>query len=199
VAENSLAGYLWPVPSFGENLKRIRQRSRLKSKDVAERVDVAKSVVSGWENNRRGLPETPTLFKLAKALNCSIEELLQGVDEEYEAAVQKRVVKPDFVTVGGSESEHALAEESAAQREILATVSKLTAAIAGALCQDNDATAEALELWTQLGPDDRASIIEVMKGYRASAPGADGTRGAQGHEPAAKRRRGAERARRHPA
>jgi transcriptional regulator with XRE-family HTH domain len=199
VAENSLAGYLWPVPSFGENLKRIRQRSRLKSKDVAERVDVAKSVVSGWENNRRGLPETPTLFKLAKALNCSIEELLQGVDEEYEAAVQKRVVKPDFVTVGGSESEHALAEESAAQREILATVSKLTAAIAGALCQDNDATAEALELWTQLSPDDRASIIEVMKGYRASAPGADGTHGAQGHEPTAKRHRGAERARRHPA
>jgi transcriptional regulator with XRE-family HTH domain len=166
VAENSLAGYLWPVPSFGENLKRIRQRSRLKSKDVAERVDVAKSVVSGWENNRRGLPETPTLFKLAKALNCSIEELLQGVDAEYEAAVQKRFVKPDFVTVGGSESEHALAEESAAQREILATVSKLTAAIAGALCQDNDATAEALELWTQLGPDGAGGARQCQNATR---------------------------------
>jgi transcriptional regulator with XRE-family HTH domain len=199
VDQNSPAGYLRAVPSFGENLKSIRQRAKLKAKDVAERVDVARSVVSGWENDRRGLPETPTLFKLAKALNCSIEELLQGVDAEYEAAAQKRAPKLEIVRAGGSESDQARTDDTAA-REILATVSKLTAAIAGALCQDNDATAEALELWTQLSPDDRVSIIEMMKGYRESGPGADGARRrAEVREPAARRRRGAGRGRRHPA
>jgi transcriptional regulator with XRE-family HTH domain len=103
VAENYPASYLAAVPSFGENLKRIRKRSKLKSKDIAERVDVARSVVSGWENDRRGLPETPTLFKLAKALECSIEELLHGVDAEYEAAAEKR--KTEALALFGKKGE----------------------------------------------------------------------------------------------
>jgi hypothetical protein len=101
-------------------------------------------------------------------------------------------------TEGLSGTVRALEAANAEQREQLATVSKFTAAIAGVLCQDNDATAEALELWTQLSPGDRASIIEVMKGYRERD--ADGAhRGAEEQGPAAKRRRGAARGRRHPA
>lgn len=93
VEKNYPAGYLPAVPSFGENLTRIRKAAHLKAKDIAERVGVARSVVSGWENDRRGLPETPTLFRLAKALNCSIEELLSGVDAEYAAAAAERTTK----------------------------------------------------------------------------------------------------------
>jgi transcriptional regulator with XRE-family HTH domain len=75
------------VPSFGENLKRLRKARSLKSKDLAARAKVARSVWSGWENDRRGLPETPTLLKVAKALRCSIDELLTGVDPDYDAVV----------------------------------------------------------------------------------------------------------------
>jgi hypothetical protein len=41
--------------------------------------------VSGWEHDRRGLPEAQTLFRIAKGLRCSIEELLEGIDRDYDA------------------------------------------------------------------------------------------------------------------
>lgn len=76
------------MASFGENLTRLRKARNLKGKQLAAKVGVAPSVVSGWEKNRRGLPETPTLFKLATGLKCSIEDLLTGIDAEYDRAVQ---------------------------------------------------------------------------------------------------------------
>ena len=53
--------------------------------ELSRAAGVAQSVVSGWRTDRRGLPETPTLFKLAKALRCTIEDLLQNIDEEYDS------------------------------------------------------------------------------------------------------------------
>ena len=91
-AKNSFgAGYpVGVLPTFGENLKRLRERAGLKNKELAEKVSVKPPTISAWERNRGGLPETPTLFKLAKALNCPIEELLQGVDAEYSSAAERR-------------------------------------------------------------------------------------------------------------
>ena len=77
-------GYNLPVATFGENIRRLRRASRLKAKDLAARMGVSAPVVSSWENDRGGLPETPTLFRLANALGCSIEDLLAGVDGESE-------------------------------------------------------------------------------------------------------------------
>jgi transcriptional regulator with XRE-family HTH domain len=74
------------LSTFGENLTRLRKAAKLKGFELAARANVTPPVVSGWENNRGGLPETPTLFKLANALGCSIEELLEGVDPKYDAA-----------------------------------------------------------------------------------------------------------------
>ena len=36
------------------------------------------------QRDYHGLPETPTLLRLAKALRCSVEALLDGVDADYE-------------------------------------------------------------------------------------------------------------------
>ena len=44
----------------------------MRAGQLAKKIGVAPSVVSAWENDKRGLPETPTLFKLAKALNLSL-------------------------------------------------------------------------------------------------------------------------------
>lgn len=70
--------------AFGQNIKRLREKAGLKGLELADRLGVKPSVVSAWENDRRGLPETPTLFRLAKALNASIDELLRGVDAGYD-------------------------------------------------------------------------------------------------------------------
>jgi transcriptional regulator with XRE-family HTH domain len=76
------------VPSFGENVRRLRLAVGIKrSKDLAAILQVAPSIVSRWETDKTGLPETPTLFRLAKALRCSIDQLLAGVDAEYDAII----------------------------------------------------------------------------------------------------------------
>src|SRR5688500_12686431 len=74
------------VATFGENVRRLRTAAGLEhGRQLAERIGVAPSVVSRWETDATGLPEAPTLLRLAKAVNCTIDELLQGIDEEYEA------------------------------------------------------------------------------------------------------------------
>jgi transcriptional regulator with XRE-family HTH domain len=75
------------VATFGSNLKRLREeRTDFKTKkSLAAALGVASSVVSRWENDVTGLPETPTLLKLSKLLNCSVEELLIGIDPDYDA------------------------------------------------------------------------------------------------------------------
>lgn len=78
------AGYVLGVVSrFGENLARIRKARRLKTKELAAQVRVKSPTVSQWEREPV-MPETPTLLKLAKALRCSVDALLEGVDPEYE-------------------------------------------------------------------------------------------------------------------
>jgi len=75
--------------TFGENLRRIRKEAKLSARDLAARVGVSPPVMSKWET-QKGLPEGPTLLKLAKALGVSIDELLAGVDPEYDLVREDR-------------------------------------------------------------------------------------------------------------
>ncbi len=40
--------------------------------------------VSDWENDRHTVLETGTLLRIAKALGCSVDQLLSGVDPDYD-------------------------------------------------------------------------------------------------------------------
>lgn len=72
--------------AFGANVARLRRASGLRGYSLAAKVGVTSPVISAWENGRNGLPETPSLLKLAKALKCSIDDLLVGVDPDYDSA-----------------------------------------------------------------------------------------------------------------
>lgn len=79
------------LPSFGRNLKRLRTRAGFRtSRALARALGVVPSVVSKMENNQQGLPEGPTLLKLAKTLRCTLDELFDGVDPDYEV-IRRRV------------------------------------------------------------------------------------------------------------
>jgi len=85
--ESQVSGaYAQPV-GFGKNVKRIRLNLDMKQKALAARLGVNQATVSGWESDKRGVPEGPTLLRFAKALGCSIDELLLGVDPEYDEIV----------------------------------------------------------------------------------------------------------------
>jgi phage repressor protein C with HTH and peptisase S24 domain len=75
------------MPTFGQNLQRLREHAGFRTaKRLADALGVVPSVVSKMENDQQGLPEGPTLLRLAKALRCSVDDLLTGVDPDYHPA-----------------------------------------------------------------------------------------------------------------
>lgn len=73
------------VTTFGENVRKIRERTGLTQAQLADRLGIRQPSVWKWENDKSGKPTATTLFKLSNALKCSLDELLDGVDEEYGA------------------------------------------------------------------------------------------------------------------
>ena len=47
-------------------------------------LGVPQPQVSDWENDRYSVLETLTLVKIAKGLRCSVDQLLVGVDPDYD-------------------------------------------------------------------------------------------------------------------
>lgn len=160
-AINMVSGYLLrDVATFGENLKRIRKAAKLKAKEVAARVGVRPPVVSGWENDRTGLPETPTLLKLAKAIPCTIEDLLEGVDPEYDR-VRARIDLARHTGTGVSGLENTGEPETAQHTP------------AGAHDQDEGPMREALRSVREALGESMAKLIDVEDRLSASRQTAD--------------------------
>ena len=83
-------GILNPV-SLGQNVKRLRVAAGIPTqRALADRLHVPQPQVSDWENDRYAILETLTLIKLAKVLRCSIDDLLEGVDPDYDVVRRAR-------------------------------------------------------------------------------------------------------------
>ena len=79
----------------------------LLQKELAELLGVPQSQVADWEYDRYGVIEVRSLIKLAKAFHCSVDELLVGVDPDYDRVLEHIVVRasaagtwPDIAVVG---------------------------------------------------------------------------------------------------
>ena len=73
--------------SVGRNIKRLRLEAGISTpRAFAERLGVLDAQLSDWENDRYVLLRVPTLVRIAKVLRCSVEDLLEGVDPEYDRA-----------------------------------------------------------------------------------------------------------------
>ena len=71
--------------SLGQNIKRLRWEAGLQTqKALADLLGVPQPRVSDWENDRYAVLETTTLVRIAKGLRCSIDQLLVGVDPDYD-------------------------------------------------------------------------------------------------------------------
>ena len=77
--------------SLGQNIKRLRIAAGISTqRALADRLHVPQPQVSDWENDRYATLETPTLMKLAKVLRCTIDQLLDGVDPDYDQVREAR-------------------------------------------------------------------------------------------------------------
>jgi transcriptional regulator with XRE-family HTH domain len=62
--------------NVGQNVKRIREEQRYTQTEIARRCGVTPAAISGLEHGDF-TPSTPLLVKLARALDVSVEELLE--------------------------------------------------------------------------------------------------------------------------
>lgn len=90
VARARIPRYNGSTVSLGQNIRRLRKAGGLRTqKALAESLGIPQPQVSDWENDRYAVLEVPTLIKLAKALRCSVNHLLAGIDPDYDAGLAR--------------------------------------------------------------------------------------------------------------
>ena len=98
------------VVSLGQNIKRLRWEAGLQTqKALADLLGVPQPQVSDWENDRYAVLETLTLVKIAKGLRCSVDQLLAGVDADYDR-VREAAVAADHQLANDDSLVEALAD-----------------------------------------------------------------------------------------
>lgn len=75
----------------GEKIRSARQEAKLTQKRVAELSGIAEPTIRKYESNRLN-PKIGTLKKLANAIGCDVMELLDGLDEKGNDAIQRGVL-----------------------------------------------------------------------------------------------------------
>lgn len=71
--------------------ERYRRLAQLTQREVAEKLDVNQSTVSGWEQGC--YPTVTRLIEIAKLYGCTIENLLEGQNIQQE---EKRRIKEEL-------------------------------------------------------------------------------------------------------
>lgn len=61
--------------TIGERIKLLRTKAKMNQKDLADKIDVSKSTIGMYEQNRR-MPDTETVMKLAVSFGVSTDYLL---------------------------------------------------------------------------------------------------------------------------
>ncbi|MYD70364.1 MAG: helix-turn-helix domain-containing protein [Acidobacteria bacterium] len=98
VCSASVATCTLPAVSFGSNIRRLRSAVGIRTqRELADRLGVPQPQVSDWENDRYAVLETGTLLRLAKALHCSVDQLLSGVDPDYDRVREATAAVPGDV------------------------------------------------------------------------------------------------------
>lgn len=83
------------VASLGANIRAARIRAGFRqAKDFAHHMGEDAPRLSDWERDRFERLELPTLVKIAKAARCSIDDLLVGLDPDYDAAARRDLTRP---------------------------------------------------------------------------------------------------------
>lgn len=90
--KNLSSGYCWPQVkrTFGENLREQQAKAGMRTKELARRLGVVNSAVSGWRHDKAKAPDLSTFLKLAKVLGCSVDDLLKGYDPDYDHVIAER-------------------------------------------------------------------------------------------------------------
>lgn len=71
---------------LSEKLKELRSNARLTQEQVAEKINVTRSVVARWEL-AQGIPDISNLIAISDTFNISLDELIKG-DSKVESKIK---------------------------------------------------------------------------------------------------------------
>lgn len=94
-------------PTIGGNIRRLREAAGFQTQGAfAKALDVPQPRLSDWENDRYGIPEVANLIKIAKILKVSLDQLIAGVDGDYDNIVARRsdLIRQPGMNDGASEN-----------------------------------------------------------------------------------------------
>jgi len=78
------------MSTLGDNVEAAKTRKRIKTNaELAALVEMREGDLSRLLRNDDPNPELKTLLRLAKALDTSVESLIEGVDPEYAAKLRR--------------------------------------------------------------------------------------------------------------
>jgi len=77
---------------IGEAIKALR-KPRLTQDEFAEKLGLSQSSISQWERGD-SLPSADLLPKIARVLDCSVEDLVVGVDAAYDRVRKAHTAPP---------------------------------------------------------------------------------------------------------
>lgn len=63
---------------FGDNLKRCRERAGITRGQLARMIEIDPTAISFFESGKR-MPRLDTLVKLTSVLDCTADELIEGM------------------------------------------------------------------------------------------------------------------------
>jgi len=85
---------------LGRTVQRLRKAYNLSLSELSEHSGVAKSIISQIERNETN-PTLATIWRLAQALDVSIDKVLQGTEDEPFVEIMTRGVMPMLVSDDG--------------------------------------------------------------------------------------------------
>ncbi len=85
IPESARDGFPGGAATVGRNVRRLRAQAGIPTQTAFARLLRApQSQVGDWEGDRYSVLEASTLVRIAKALRCSVDDLLAGVDPDYD-------------------------------------------------------------------------------------------------------------------
>jgi transcriptional regulator with XRE-family HTH domain len=73
------------VATISDNIRAAREARGWTQSELAKRAGVVQARISDWERSRYRQPDISSLLKLANALEVTLDDLVAGIDTDYEA------------------------------------------------------------------------------------------------------------------
>lgn len=85
IARSGRQGYPSGVSKLGKNIERLRLAAgHTNAAQFARSIGITPPTLNDWESGRYSNLRLDSLLRVARGVPCSIEELLEGVDPDYE-------------------------------------------------------------------------------------------------------------------